>query len=53
MISYPFADDIVIIAKNKNELQDILHCLEKGCKNEKCYGEYLKLYYKPPLGAFP
>ncbi len=27
-----FADDIVIIAQNENELQDILHYVEKWCK---------------------
>ncbi len=28
-----FADDIVIIAQNEKKLQDILHCVEKWCKN--------------------
>ncbi len=27
-----FADDIVIIAQNEKELEDILHCVEKWCK---------------------
>ncbi len=29
-----FADDNVIIAQNEKESQDILHCVEKWCKNE-------------------
>ncbi len=41
-----FADDIVIVAQHKKELQHILHCVENWCKMEISVDKTNVVYFK-------